>query len=495
MPPRGRCWHGGSSRRRHNRPALHFSPFSPKPLAVPPPPDPVTLALDTQLDGLLSEFAFLVPQERFCYRRNGAWATDELVGKEGIAHHLVSLGCSVDDAAAILRAKAYRAAYGFDRIPNQGPIAAIQGRCYLNSWRPPALTPAPGPYPTIERLLDWTTAGDVAGQLWLTHWLAAKAQDAAFVPKIAVVLAGQPGSGKGTLALILATILGRENCVTIGREALDSRFNARWADKLFVLADEVVTNENVRSNAERLKQLIDASEIELEAKGKDQRTSKNRIAWLFASNDDVAPVIVERGDRRYSVFTNHNTIPPTYKALLDGSFEADRESPTAAFRAEIAAFAYDLLALEVDRALIARPYENAAREELITASLPSHRIFIEEVNARGLDAVIAELYHDYHPFLQSRNKWDYGAEGVAYEAGLYQIYAEFCEQRGMHPLKANKLGVALKNRPDRWPHTRIYASDGRRAWVYCVPRTPAALGPNTTHASNTAAPDHPPAST
>jgi hypothetical protein len=423
----------------------------------------------------LSTFAFVIPAERFCYRKQGRWAVNEMVGPAGIRAHLQECGWTQEDAVACIKGGTYNSVYGAEIEPNAGALFEdSEGKTYLNTWTPPALKPEPGVYPTIELILARLTNNDERGAEWLAHWLALKIQNPAIVPKVAVVFTTRPAGGKGTLAMIMREMLGAENCAVIENGALESRFNSRWARKLFVLADEVLTSESYKDVSNRLKVLIDADTIELEGKGENQISVRNRLAWMFASNDDVAPVVVEDGDRRYSVFSNHDPVTPEWKAMLNACFEADRRTPTAAFRAEIAAFYHDLLQLEVDRALVATPYENADRQALIEANQPGHRLFFKHVDEMGIDGLLerVQVTGDF-TMTRGKHEWDRGPDGVSSQM-LYACYVLFCKDVGAKALKSNRFGVAAHKHgwaKYRAADTRLYMYRVRRG-SNVVPSTP-----------------------
>lgn len=417
--------------------------------------------------------AFMVPLEKFIYRSaNGGWNLAEPVGRKGIEVHLRQSGWEPERVSAFLKSQSYLSVYGADLFPNASEIVMDQvGRHYLNTWVPPTLLPKEGPYPRIQQVLEWITKGDQAGISWWNQWLATKIQNPALVPKVAVVMSTAQGGGKGTLAFCIRSMLGFANTEVIQREALDNRFNSRWIGKLFVMADECLGSDNVKDVSNLLKVLIDGNEIELEGKGRDQRTVKSRLAWLFASNDTVAPVVLERGDRRYTVFSNHDALPPAYVASLNGCFEANRHTPTESFSEEIAGYYHYLLNLQVDRALVARPYANEDREALINASLPAHQLFFETVQAEGIDGMLNDLVmRGDWTLAKTRPDWDFGEEGLATTA-IYSVYTDFTKRIGARPLKMNKFGAALKHHRPVWPQTRCQAK-GRRVNCYQPPRTP-----------------------
>lgn len=419
------------------------------------------------------DFAFLVPREAFIYKEKGAWKLDAPVKKAGIEHYLKMRGWEEDVIVTALKTKNYLVVSDIVMQPNKPALFQDKdGNTFINTWVAPTIQPVSGEYPCITRLLETITQGDEEGIKWLKHWIALKVQCPEIVPKVGVVMSTTPGLGKGTLYYVISRMLGTENCAIIGREALESRFNSRWAQKLFVLADEVLCGDNLKDVSDRLKMLIDAPTIELEGKGKDQRSVKNRLAWLFASNDQITPVNVERGDRRYTVFNNHDALQPEYVNMLNGLFEADRETPTKEFIDEIQAFYHEMLNMEVDRGLVAKPYNNEARQLLIDSNLPAHTMFFREVDEYGIDEWLEKLITQGSDFSLSRTRsqWDFKELGLATDI-IYQCYQEYCKAKGFRgTLKYNKFGAAIRGHRPVWVAKRNSVGD-KRVNCYVVKRS------------------------
>jgi hypothetical protein len=411
---------------------------------------------------VLRNFAYFIPAEKFVLRFNDRWHLDLLVGREGLINALVQMGYSADIVQACLKSRNYASATGTRTEPSRVPfVHGGDGRVYLNMYVPPTLQPAPAPYPTIERVLDEVTAGDAKGKAWLFNWIACKVQNPMFFPMVAVVLCSRPGIGKGTLYRIMAEMLGRENGAEIQHRNISNRFNARWVNKLLVLADEILTRETVESTSEILKTLIASKRIEFERKGQDQQEVPNHIAWIFASNDEITPVVVEDGDRRFTVFSNFKPISQEYKALLAAAYDSRTGDPTAAFMAEIAGFMHALLEHKADLGAAKRVYENESRAQLISASQSSSELFFREVETMpgALDELL-DLVGDRDPRLNQKDRaqWDLG-DAVKAEA-VYACYRLFCEQSGIkYPLAQNRFGSAVRAR-EGWRHFHPYLDLG-----------------------------------
>ena len=416
------------------------------------------------------ELVYVVPMEQWLYRQGDAWDVYSPVGKEGITNHLLELGYPPDLVADVIKAKRFIRVYGYEMEPGQPPLYTNhKGQLTINLWRPPTLVPKPGAYPSIQAVLDFVTKGDADGKKWLMNWMAWKIQNPGLVPKVCVVVTSEPGAGKGTLACVMSHILGPWNCDTIKREHLENRFNARWAQKLFVLGDEILSSENMKDISNSLKVYIDSNIIELEAKHQNQRSVRNRLAWMFASNDPISPVVIEKNDRRYTVFSNHDSVPHAYRQMFLGLFEADRYTPTPAFFDEIAAFADALQKTKVDVDWVSRPFENEDRRRLIDANLPGHQLFLKSVQENGIDEYLEALREDDFELNRTAKDWDFGADGITTQV-LYRCYVFFCKRYGARPLRYNKFGAALKSHRPAWETKRNLTSDGKRPYCYKPPR-------------------------
>lgn len=404
---------------------------------------------------------------------NGEYSTTVVLKKQGALAHLVSRNYSQLEAKLYLEAFAEQLViYGADMVPGGEAVAtSSEGLPVINLWVPPTLVPKEAPFPTIRAALGHLTKGEPEAVTWLEHWFAAKVQDPNAVPKVAVIASTSQGAGKGFLARAIFEILGPRNCAIVKQHDFESHFNGMWVQKLFVLGDEAMSNENFKDISQLLKILIDGGELTLERKYENQRQVRSRQQFFFASNDRVTPLVLEDSDRRYTYLDNFGPVPPEYTAKLNACFETDRVTPTPAFLEEIAGFAYYLHGLKVDHERIRKPYMNAARAALIEASLPSQDAFMKEVDEHGFDAVLAEAKeHDLHLNLSPGDKaWDFGTEGVAF-AALYKVYRSFCKTSGQFPLRMSKLGAALRNHTPQWARVRN-THDGRRMWCYVVPRS------------------------
>jgi phage/plasmid-associated DNA primase len=309
----------------------------------------------------------------------------------------------------------------------------------------------------------------------IEQWMAYKVQNPGALPKVAVVFTSEQGGGKGFLGRVLSEILGPENCAVVKQSELGNRFNARWINKLFVLGDEVLSSENIKDISQLLKILIDGHELELEGKNANQVAVRSRLAWMFASNDKVSPLVLEESDRRYSIFTNHEAVKDEHKAMMNACFEADRVTPTAAFREEIAAFAHHLHSVKVDLAVITRPHSNDARKTLIATNRPSADAFCDEVEHYGIESFlsIAKFRAPLSGLDEAEFKFSTPDGRTALTcSAVYAAYVAYCDATGQRPMKLAKLGAVLKHRLRPWVRAR-YGASPNRVWCYEIPKAEA----------------------
>ncbi len=404
-----------------------------------------------EMKKVLSEVVYHVPTEKYIYFRNGSWQVGTPIGKETLKHIFEDKGIPDKIANKYIKESKARKIYTMGIYPGEEQIVMVHGEPCLNLWIPPTLKAKEGPFPTITKILQWLTNFEEAGQEWVIHWMAQKIQNPRLNPKIAVLFTTAQGGGKGTLAKIMRYMLGMENTAEISQNALESKFNGRWANKLFVLGDEVFTRSK-EDNTNMLKKYIDGGSIEVEKKYQNQAEVESCLAMMFASNEPATPLIVEEGDRRYTVFANHSKVTEEYSSLLKNCWLEDKTTPTPEFEAEMAGFLFFLERLEVNKDLVKSPYNNKAKESLIAASLNSIENFFREMNMEGRAELWIENFikHNSTPYTdrETVKHWN-RPEGVELQK-LYAIYKLYCRENGMNAFKKNNFHTSLLNLQKQW---------------------------------------------
>ncbi len=448
---------------------------------APSPMPDVDDADFARLAEAVEEFAYSVPLEKFVYRRGNRWQPDSPVSDKGIRQFLLARQYPLDLVDMVLKKGLYHRTLSTDVVPGQPPIARDEyDQPLLNLYTPPAHEPSPisGPIPRVEALLRWLCDAPIGGNdeqedglAWLFGWLAQKVQNPALLPGTAPIFGTAPGAGKGTLFRVIEVMLGAHNCAIVERSHLESRFTP-WARALFVLGDEVVSNDNLKDVSERLKVLVTSHTMMVEQKNVNALPLPNRKAWMFASNDRLSPLKIDADDRRYTYFRNHAPLTDEYRALLKSCYTDDGSQFNDGFVEEVRYFWRALLDFEVDVRFVSQPYHNQAREELIAVNEPSHALFLKALEEDGIDAML-EAMLDTPRGLKfrgeaARREWDFGSQGVG-KTAVYEAYRAFCEQEGKHALSATRFGPALRQ-VDGFAEVRNQSTTGKKVRCWVLPR-------------------------
>ncbi len=164
---------------------------------------------------------------------------------------------------------------------------------------------------------------------WYTYfinWLAHMVQKPAEIAGVAIVIRGDPGTGKSFIPTHLARLLGPHFVHISSTKHLVGNFNAHMQDKLLVFGDEAIFHGDKQSQSS-LKTLITEHTRMLERKGVDAAAMPNYTRLILASNDEQ--VIHAQGyERRYFVLTvspKHRQDKEYFKKIAadlnDGGYE------------------------------------------------------------------------------------------------------------------------------------------------------------------------------
>jgi hypothetical protein len=258
-----------------------------------------------------------------------------------------------------------------------------------------------------------------------------------------VVIFGAQGSGKTQFGKLAG--YARGHFVEIGQGDLISKYNAHWADALFVVANEVLMGDAKNLDSQRLKAWITDETTGVEEKFTAIRYVKNTRAWWLTSNMTV-PVTVERGDRRYTLV--ETTLAPADLERRMKAVFGEWEEKGLHLWPELQAFRHHLLHLPVDLSQAVRPFETQARREALEVSRTAPEEFSDEAQDRGLMALVNELLledeGDKRPLPFSDDWWSV--------ADVYRVFQAYCEAAGRPPLARNRLSKELKRLG--WEHRK-----------------------------------------
>ena len=241
---------------------------------------------------------------------------------------------------------------------------------YINLFDGFALEPKAGECGRIRALLSHLCSGDAEIIAWLVRWLAWPLQHPGTKMTTSVIIHGDEGSGKNMFAGVMRRIYGKYAAI-ISQDQIDGKYNEWASRRLFVIANEVNTRADLRSNKGRIKNMISEDEIQIEGKFQPVRQEANSMNLMWFSNE-IIPMIIDVGDRRNLVMWTPSKLSTEFYAECAAEIE---NFGAAAF--------YDYL-LNVplgDQRPTTWPPMTAAKHDLITMGKPSTSLFWDEWKA------------------------------------------------------------------------------------------------------------------
>lgn len=151
----------------------------------------------------------------------------------------------------------------------------------------------------LEHVRDNVCKGNATHYEYLVNWMARAVQFPGEPAATAIVLQGEPGTGKSFFANHFGALFGRHFLPIADPKHLLGSFNAHLVDCILLFADEAFSCSDAGSIA-RLKGRITERYMTVEKKGVDAVLSTNCLHIIMASNEQwVVPMSV--GDRRFFV--------------------------------------------------------------------------------------------------------------------------------------------------------------------------------------------------
>ncbi|WP_210014601.1 bifunctional DNA primase/polymerase [Pseudomonas palmensis] len=201
---------------------------------------------------------------------------------------------------------------------------------------------------------------------FLLKWIAYPLQHPGAKMATAVVMFGAEGPGKSLLwEKVVREIYGTYG-TTIGQAQLESQFTGWQSRKLFALAEEVVSREEMRHYKGVLKHLVTGDTLQINEKNMPVREERNHLNFVFLSNSTV-PLALDDGDRRYLVLYVDRVPPKEYFEALVAEIDSGG----------IAAFYEYLMSLDLTGfSPHTKPPLNEEKQGLIDGSLPAPRYFV-----------------------------------------------------------------------------------------------------------------------
>ena len=323
-----------------------------------------------------------------------------------------------------------------------------------------------GAFPRILEMVEVLANGHKPTIRWLLHWSAALIQRPERRGMVAcLVISPQQGIGKSMYGNLLKACIGTPNTTVVSTRALRDNFNASYATKLLVLADEVGIRSAHKDIIADLKAYITDERVHCAAPYAPRIEVENRMTWWMTSNE-AQPLLIEEDDRRFTVLQCGHA-DQHYRDMLRGCYSPRTGTYSDPFLKEVAAFSHALHKVQVNYRLIARPMTSPAKRELQGVSLSSAVMYareLQKIGAMGMLSTYSPSDNTVYTVAPTDN--------MIPCAALYQSYRTWAERHGMRDnvaegafrLGMTKLpGVGVRSITARGQHTRVYVG---------MPKTP-----------------------
>ena len=175
-------------------------------------------------------------------------------------------------------------------------IETPSGDHYYNSYRPLAFQPQEGgDFPHIRRLISHIFGSqEELGYDYVTLLYKKPTQK---LP-VLLLVSSENATGKSTFCNFLSALFG-DNAVEMTPDTIRSKFAAPWLNKLLVTCEETILDK--REDYEKIKNLVTALKTPSESKGKDWVSKRVFVKFIFCSNNETNPVLIDKTDTRYWV--------------------------------------------------------------------------------------------------------------------------------------------------------------------------------------------------
>ncbi len=160
--------------------------------------------------------------------------------------------------------------YGFDLNPKGSEPG------YYNMWRGYSVEPAPGDWSLMQQhIFDVIASGVSEHYEYIMNWLAYAFQNPCTVPKVAIVLRGKKGTGKGIFASEVTGVWGSHGSQVTHAKHVTGNFNSHLAQTIMLFADEALFAGD-KANGGVLKALISEETITIESRSQRRVSLRQR---------------------------------------------------------------------------------------------------------------------------------------------------------------------------------------------------------------------------
>lgn len=193
----------------------------------------------------------------------------------------------------------------------------------LNTWKGWPMKPAAGSCNILLDLIGYLCGKEENGSEvyeWLLNWMAWPLQNPGAKMGSAVIMHGPQGTGKTTIFKVLCQIYGQYSMV-VDQDAIEDKFNSDWGEnRLFILAEEIVSRMEMWHVKNKLKNLVTGDTIRINPKGLVAYSQKNHLNIVYLSNENQ-PLPLENDDRRHLVVYTPPALSESFYDELNAELE------------------------------------------------------------------------------------------------------------------------------------------------------------------------------
>lgn len=237
---------------------------------------------------------------------------------------------------------------GVDFAPGRDPEYMTPTGLFYNLWRGWPFDPefrGNGDWKNLKEILFENICDrDQAIYDYLMKWMAYSVQSPYGAQRVAFVMQGPKGIGKSMAANAWRDLFGKHGLTTDEKDDVFGRFNNQMSSTVACFLDEAIFAGD-KSIGSKVKARITEATIRVEEKYQPQRTIKNHLKFMIASNDQHVVAATE-GERRYVVTdAKENLKKPN--AIYERAVEELRGTRSRPHTDGLQAMFYDLMHHEI----------------------------------------------------------------------------------------------------------------------------------------------------
>jgi len=218
----------------------------------------------------------------------------------------------------VLHNPQFRRVDGATYAPQQERWIDEGNQSKLNYWRPSNVVASAGSVEIFKKHIDYLFPSKEESQI-LIQYLAYQVQHPGIKVHWALMLEGDPGTGKSYFGLVMRACLGDHNVRMVHNEQLHEAFTGWLRNTQLIVVEEMMARQRLEL-MNKLKPLITEPWIMIREMYRPPYEQPNRSNFLFFSNHKDS-LILDASDRRYCILKTtqppHPSGPAYYKKLFD----------------------------------------------------------------------------------------------------------------------------------------------------------------------------------